>query len=38
LSERAKRLADQARALVVNGHLNPTEAAALRFETACRFC
>jgi hypothetical protein len=33
LSKRAKRLADQARALVVNGHLTPVEAAALLAET-----
>jgi hypothetical protein len=33
LSERAKRLADQARALVVNGQLTPVEAAALLAET-----
>jgi hypothetical protein len=33
LSQRAKRLADQARALVVNGHLTPVEAAALLAET-----
>ncbi|MCU0686872.1 MAG: hypothetical protein MUF34_32270 [Polyangiaceae bacterium] len=34
LSERAKPLADQARALVVNGGLSPHEATALRLETA----
>jgi alkylhydroperoxidase family enzyme len=34
LGKRARRLADQARSLVVNGHLNPTEAAALLLETA----
>jgi hypothetical protein len=33
LSKRAKRLANQARALVVNGHLTPVEAAALLAET-----
>jgi hypothetical protein len=33
LSKRAKRLADQARALVVNGSLTPVEAAALLAET-----
>jgi hypothetical protein len=33
LSQRAKRLADQARALVVNGSLTPVEAAALLAET-----
>ena len=33
LSKRAKKLADQARALVVNGHLTPVEAAALLAET-----
>jgi hypothetical protein len=33
LSKRAKRLANQARALVVNGNLTPVEAAALRLET-----
>ncbi|MCU0683322.1 MAG: hypothetical protein MUF34_13975 [Polyangiaceae bacterium] len=34
LSERAKRLADQARALVVNAGLTPNEAVALLLETA----
>jgi hypothetical protein len=34
LSERAKHLADQARALVVNGGLSPHEATALLLETA----
>ncbi|HEU4534240.1 MAG TPA: hypothetical protein VFS00_08980, partial [Polyangiaceae bacterium] len=33
LSKRAKRLADQARALVVNGQMSPIEAAALLLET-----
>jgi hypothetical protein len=33
LSKKAKRLADQARALVVNGGLTPVEAAALLVET-----
>ncbi|HEU4410063.1 MAG TPA: hypothetical protein VFS43_32715 [Polyangiaceae bacterium] len=34
LSQKAKRLADQARALVVNGGLTPVEATALLLETA----
>jgi hypothetical protein len=34
LSKKAKRLADQARALVVNGGLSPAEATALLLETA----
>jgi hypothetical protein len=34
-SERAKPLANQARALVVNGGLSPHEATALLLETAC---
>ncbi len=34
LSKKAKRLADQARALVVNGGLSPVEATALLLETA----
>jgi hypothetical protein len=34
LSKRARRLADQARALVVNGGLTPNEAVALLLETA----
>jgi hypothetical protein len=34
LSKKAKRLADQARALVVNGGVSPNEAAALLLETA----
>ncbi|HEU4538799.1 MAG TPA: hypothetical protein VFS00_31985, partial [Polyangiaceae bacterium] len=33
LSERARQVADQARALVVNGQLTPAEAAALLAET-----
>jgi hypothetical protein len=33
LSKRAQRLADQARALVVNGQMTPVEAAALLLET-----
>ena len=33
LSRRAKKLADQARALVVNGQMSPIEAAALLLET-----
>jgi hypothetical protein len=34
-SDRAKPLANQARALVVNGGLSPHEATALLLETAC---
>jgi hypothetical protein len=34
LSKKAKRLADQARALVVNGGISPVEAAALLIESA----
>jgi hypothetical protein len=34
LSKKAKRLADQARALVVNGGMSPVEATALLLETA----
>ena len=34
LSKKAKRLADQARALVVNGAMSPHEATAIRLETA----
>ncbi|HEU4408349.1 MAG TPA: hypothetical protein VFS43_24005 [Polyangiaceae bacterium] len=36
LSKKAKRLADQARALVVNGALTPHEATAILLETAWR--
>jgi hypothetical protein len=36
LSEKAKGLADQARALVVNGGMSPQEATALLLETAWR--
>ncbi|HEU4409932.1 MAG TPA: hypothetical protein VFS43_32055 [Polyangiaceae bacterium] len=36
LSKKAKRLADQARSLVVNGGLTPVEATALLLETAWR--
>ena len=34
LSKKAKRLADQARALVVNGAMTPHEATAIPLETA----
>ncbi|HEU4412359.1 MAG TPA: hypothetical protein VFS43_44365 [Polyangiaceae bacterium] len=34
LSKKAKRLADQARSLVVNGGLTPHEATAILLETA----
>jgi hypothetical protein len=34
LSKKAKRLADQARALVVNGAMSPHEATAILLETA----
>ncbi len=34
LSKKAKRLADQARALVVNGGMSPIEAAAFLIESA----
>ncbi len=34
MSKKAKRLADQARALVANGGMSPIEAAALLIESA----